>query len=144
MTPEELNAQLQSLLNFMTESFHRSDERFERIEARLETIAIRVDQNTVLINELGVRMDQVTLQVQQTMDQVRREAETKEKKIMVASRTREERIVAAVVCPRCGARIGEPCRNPVTHQRHRGPEDYRLQPKRCHTERRQEWQKSRT
>jgi CII-binding regulator of phage lambda lysogenization HflD len=66
MTPEEFNTQLQVLMNFLSDSFHRSDERFERIYATLETIVTRVDQNTVQINELGVRMDQVTLQIQQT------------------------------------------------------------------------------
>jgi hypothetical protein len=49
---------------------------------------------------------------------------------------RNERIVAAVMCPRCGARPGEPCRNPVAHQAHRGPEDRREQPSGIHAERR--------
>jgi methyl-accepting chemotaxis protein len=73
MTPEELNAQLQVLMNFLSDSFRRSDYCFERIDATLEridatleTIATRVDQNTVQINELGLRMDQVSIQIQQT------------------------------------------------------------------------------
>lgn len=58
---------------------------------------------------------------------------------VMASKTRDDRIVAAVACPRCGAAVGEPCRNPVPHQNWRGPEDRRAQPSRPHNERRAEW-----
>jgi hypothetical protein len=58
----------------------------------------------------------------------------------MASDTREPRIIAAVPCPTCAAKIGESCRNPVAHQQHRGPEDHRTQPIRCHAERRRAWQ----
>lgn len=58
----------------------------------------------------------------------------------MASRTREQRILAAVACPRCGARVGERCRNPIRYQTMRGPEDRRAQPLRCHTERRLLWE----
>lgn len=53
---------------------------------------------------------------------------------------RDARIIVAVACPRCGADVGERCRNPVPHQRRRGPEDRRRQPRCCHTERRRAWQ----
>jgi hypothetical protein len=91
MTPEELNAQLQSLMNFLTESFHRSDERFERIDATLETIATRVDQNTVQINELGVRMDQGWLQIQQTNATVASVARLLERHIRDGHRSKPKR-----------------------------------------------------
>lgn len=52
---------------------------------------------------------------------------------------RDHRVIAAVACPRCGAQAGEPCRNPVQHQRHRGPQDHRAQPTRPHSERRAAW-----
>jgi hypothetical protein len=58
----------------------------------------------------------------------------------LASKTRDERVTAAVACPRCGARRGEPCRNPVPHDAARGPQDYRPQPQRPHQERRRAWQ----
>jgi len=57
----------------------------------------------------------------------------------MASKTRDSRVIAAVACPLCGARAGEPCRNPVPHQRQRGPIDRRPQPTRPHIERRAEW-----
>ena len=53
--------------------------------------------------------------------------------------TRDRRVVAAVPCPRCGAGVGEPCRNPIPHQQVRGPADHRPQPARTHAERRQDW-----
>ncbi len=58
----------------------------------------------------------------------------------MASSTRDQRVVAAVACPRCGAPVGSPCRNPVAHQAARGPEDRRAQPVRVHSERRVVWQ----
>lgn len=57
----------------------------------------------------------------------------------MASSTRDTRVVAAVACPRCGARAGEVCRNPVPHDRRRGAEDRRAQPARPHSERRAAW-----
>lgn len=57
----------------------------------------------------------------------------------MASRTRDQRIVAAVPCPLCGAVAGQPCRNPVPHQQQRGPKDRRRQPMRPHTARRVAW-----
>jgi len=61
------------------------------------------------------------------------------KSSIMASKTRDARVIAAVACPTCGARAGEPCRNPVPHQTIRGPEDRRAQPVRPHIERRAEW-----
>jgi len=58
----------------------------------------------------------------------------------MASSTRDARVIAAVPCPRCGAAVGQPCRNPVPHQAARGPVDKRAQPMRTHSERRLEWQ----
>jgi hypothetical protein len=60
----------------------------------------------------------------------------------MASRTRDERVVAAVPCPRCGARAGEACHNPVPHQTWRGQQDRRAQPLRPHSERRAAWVQS--
>jgi len=57
----------------------------------------------------------------------------------MASKTRDARVIAAVGCPLCGAVVAEPCRNPIPHQRQRGPEDRRAQPMRPHIERRAEW-----
>ena len=58
----------------------------------------------------------------------------------MASRTRDLRVIAAVPCPKCGAAIGQPCRNPVPHDAQRGPVDHRAQPQRTHPERRLDWQ----
>lgn len=58
----------------------------------------------------------------------------------MASKHREENIVAALACPHCHAQAGERCRNPVSHQTERGPEDRRAQPLRCHAERRAAWE----
>jgi hypothetical protein len=58
----------------------------------------------------------------------------------MASRTRDQRVIAAVPCPRCGAARGQPCRNPVPHDAGRGLEDRRAQPQRTHPERRIDWQ----
>lgn len=52
---------------------------------------------------------------------------------------RDRAVIAAVACPRCRAKPGEPCRNPVRHQSNRGPEDRRQQPTRPHSERRAAW-----
>lgn len=41
-----------------------------------------------------------------------------------------------------GARIGEPCKNPVAHQQTRGPADHRAQPLRPHNSRRLAWVES--
>jgi len=60
----------------------------------------------------------------------------------MASRHRAEKIIAVIACPRCGAKIGEPWRNPVPHQSARGPEDRRAQPMRPHNERRLAWVES--
>jgi len=57
----------------------------------------------------------------------------------MASHTRDERVIAAVACPRCGATVGEACRNPIPHHAIRGPQDRRRQPERPHNERRSEW-----
>lgn len=66
------------------------------------------------------------------------------KKVVMASKTRDDRVIAAVACPTCGARAGERCRNPVPHQAWRGPVDRRAQPLRPHIERRAEWVSKRT
>lgn len=52
---------------------------------------------------------------------------------------RDRAVIAAVACPRCHAKPGEPCRNPVAHQNNRGLEDRRQQPIRPHNERRAAW-----
>ena len=57
----------------------------------------------------------------------------------MASKHRDEKIIAAVPCPLCGAGTGERCRNPIPHQQRRGPEDRRPQPARSHNERRLAW-----
>lgn len=57
----------------------------------------------------------------------------------MASNIRDRRCIDEAACPRCGARAGEPCRNPVRHQAHRGTEDRRNQPSRPHSERRAAW-----
>lgn len=57
----------------------------------------------------------------------------------MASKHRDEKVIASVPCPECGALAGEPCRNPVPHQRQRGPQDRRAQPMRPHTSRRVAW-----
>lgn len=65
----------------------------------------------------------------------------------MASKTRDDRVIALVPCPRCGARKGEPCKNPVPHQMRRVEhghwhdtlEDRRAQPVRPHSERRALW-----
>lgn len=58
---------------------------------------------------------------------------------LMASSTRDARVVAAVSCPLCGAGPGERCKNPVAHQAHRGPQNHRSQPMRPHNERRLAW-----
>lgn len=57
----------------------------------------------------------------------------------MASVTRDERVIGAVACPKCGASVAQRCRNPVPHQTVRGPQDQRNQPVRPHSERRAEW-----
>ncbi len=52
---------------------------------------------------------------------------------------RDEKVIASVSCPECGVKAGQPCRNPVPHQAHRGPEDHRAQPVRPHAARRALW-----
>ena len=60
----------------------------------------------------------------------------------MASPHRDAKIIAAVPCPECGARMGEPCRNPIAHQPARGPQDRRPQPLRPHNPRRLAWVES--
>lgn len=57
----------------------------------------------------------------------------------MASKTRDDRVIVAVACPRCAAPAGQPCRNPIAHQTARGPQDRRAQPIRPHVERRVAW-----
>lgn len=52
---------------------------------------------------------------------------------------RDQKVIAAVACPRCGAAAGQPCRNPIPHDAQRGREDHRAQPIRPHSERRVLW-----
>ena len=52
---------------------------------------------------------------------------------------RDAKVIATVACPRCGAAIGQPCRNPIAHDARRGPDDHRAQPIRPHSERRVIW-----
>lgn len=57
----------------------------------------------------------------------------------MASKSRDERIIASVACPICGASIGEKCKNPIPHQQYRGTIDLRKQPMHPHKERRDVW-----
>ena len=57
----------------------------------------------------------------------------------MASDNRETKVMMTTECPRCGAKPGERCRNPVPHDTTRGIEDRRAQPQRCHSERRVVW-----